>query len=85
MGQGIRYRLSKGHRAASQDADPELAGDDDENCNGNGFLMRILPVAVSSQGNAPVDNHPHPAQVKRSSLPSVFLPYLFQSSLFYLF
>jgi ADP-ribosyl-[dinitrogen reductase] hydrolase len=26
--------------------DPEMAGDDDENSNGNGSLMRILPVAL---------------------------------------
>jgi len=32
-------RLSRG-------ADPETAGDKDENCNGNGSLMRILPIAL---------------------------------------
>jgi ADP-ribosyl-[dinitrogen reductase] hydrolase len=32
-------RLEKG-------IDPEMAGDDDENSNGNGSLMRILPVAL---------------------------------------
>jgi ADP-ribosyl-[dinitrogen reductase] hydrolase len=32
-------RLEKG-------IDPEIAGDDDENNNGNGSLMRILPVAL---------------------------------------
>jgi ADP-ribosyl-[dinitrogen reductase] hydrolase len=32
-------RLEKG-------VDPELAGDDDENSNGNGSLMRILPIAL---------------------------------------
>jgi len=32
-------RLSRG-------ADPEVAGDNDENCNGNGSLMRILPIAL---------------------------------------
>jgi ADP-ribosyl-[dinitrogen reductase] hydrolase len=36
-------RLEKG-------VDPELAGDDDENSNGNGSLMRILPVALRFAG-----------------------------------
>jgi ADP-ribosylglycohydrolase len=38
-------RLSRG-------ANPETAGDDDENCNGNGSLMRILPVALRFAGSS---------------------------------